>query len=108
MDALQLDQLKDELEQSLHHSKMPLLAGVCARQIVDLAGLPEAAYIYVEAASPTLLEIHKRDFGDDFNAHDPDPHLHRLHWEVEVYHRSRYKPRASADAVYFAVRSEEA
>ena len=108
IDALQLDQLKEELEQSLRLSKMALLAGVCARQVVDLADLPEAAHIYVEAASPTLLEIQMRDFDDDFNAPDPDPHLHRLHWEVEMYHRSQYKPRASADAVYFAVRGEEA
>lgn len=89
-------------------SKTALLAGVCARQVVDLAGLPKASYIYVEDASPILLEIQMRDFDDDVNAPDPDPHVHRLHWEVEEYHRGRYKPRANADAVYFAVRSEDA
>lgn len=89
-------------------SKRVLLAGVCARQIVDLAGLPTATHIYVEDASLTLLEIQMRDFDDDINAPDPDPCLHRLHWEVEEYHRSKYKPRSNADAVYFAVRSQEA
>lgn len=108
IDALLVDELRQHVEQAMSLSKTVLLAGVCARQVVDLAGLPNATFIYVEDASLTLLEIHKRDFDDDISAPDPDPRVHRLHWEVEEYHRGRYKPRANADAVYFAVRSEDA
>ena len=108
IDALQFDDLRIGVAQALQHSSAALLASVCARQVVDLADLPKATFIYVEEASPTLLEIQMRDFDDDFVAPDPDPRLHRLHWEVEEYHRSQYEPRVNADAVYFAVRADDA
>lgn len=91
----------------LRNSSAALLASVCARQVVDLAELPRATFIYVEEASPTLLEIQMTDFDNDFFAPDSDRRLHRLNRGGEEYHRSQYEPRASADVVYFAVRSDD-
>jgi hypothetical protein len=104
IETLQLDELKAEIEQALRLSDVVLLATVCARQVVNMAGLPKATFIYVERTSSTLLEVHKRDFDDDFDAPNPDGSEHPLHWEVEDYHRSEYAPRTLADAVYFSVR----
>jgi hypothetical protein len=104
IEALQLSDLKADIEQALRLAGAELLSTVCARQVVDLADLPEATFIYVEHASPTLLEIHKRDFDDDFAAPDPDRRRYPLHWEIEEYHRSSYRPRARADAVFFSVK----
>lgn len=104
VESLELQELRNSTEQALRLSSTVLLSMVCARQVAELASLPKATFIYVEHATPTLLEVQRRDFDDDFMAPDPDRQKHPLHWEVEEYHRSAYGPRKHADAVFFSVR----
>jgi hypothetical protein len=104
LSARRLDELRNSVEASLASSRMVLLAGVCARQIVERAKLPPAAsYVWVEKISLTLLPSARALFADDLNRNEvtyPDGRRRPLYAEVEAY-IATYNARSLADRVYF-------
>jgi hypothetical protein len=85
VDALRTDELRSAIEAA---AAPILLATVCARRVVDRIGLPIAAMIWVEQASPARLDQIRRDYSDYDESADSG-RRHPLYKEVEAYIATR-------------------
>jgi hypothetical protein len=94
--ALNAEALRDRVRDAFATSPIVVVAGACARQVVERAQLSASLFVWIERSSFECLEIDERDFADDRHSDVPKDWLLA---EIENYVATS-DARIRADIVY--------
>ena len=101
--ALRMIELREAVCAALKRSRIVILDGICARDVVDRMGCKPAHFVYVQrnssAGVPQHLDILDQEESDAPSSYDPGYTPNPLDIELAEYHR-RQRPRRNANIIY--------